>query len=73
MSAAFGICIAGLILGMLYSLFESLARHHDLWLVLSGSVPYYRTLGGLGILGFLLFFGLLFSLLSEKNHPNRTK
>ena len=72
MSVAFGICIAGLILGMVYSLYESLARHRDLWMVLSHSIPYYRVLGGAGILGFLLFFAFLVSL-AGTHHTNQNK
>jgi len=72
MSAAFGICIVGLILGMIYGLYESLARHRDLWTVLSRSILYYRILGGIGILGFLLFFAFLLSLMSTQ-HTNQNK
>ena len=72
MSAAFGICIVGLILGMIYGLYESLARHRDLWTVLSRSILYYRILGGIGILGFLLFFAFLLSLMST-HHTNQNK
>jgi hypothetical protein len=66
MSTAFGICILGLILGMIYSLYESLAEHRDLWTVLSGSISFYRILGGMGILGFILFFAFLLSLASAR-------
>jgi hypothetical protein len=63
MSTAFGMCILGLLLGMVYSLYESLAKHRDLWTVLSRSIPYYRILGALGIFGFILFFAFLLSLM----------
>jgi hypothetical protein len=72
MSAAFGICIVGLSFGMLYSLYESLVRHQELWPVLSRSVQFYRVLGALGVLGFVLFFAFLFSLVGT-HHTNRTK
>ena len=66
MSTAFAICILGLILGMLYSLYESFLNHKDLETILSGSIPYYKALGLLGILGMLLFFVFLVFQISEK-------
>ena len=60
MSTAFAVCILGLILGMLYSLYESFVLHKDLETILSRSIPYYKALGLLGILGMLLFFVFLF-------------
>ena len=71
MSTSFALCILGLIAGMLYSLFESLFRHHDLESILSRSIPYYKFLGALGILGMLLFFAFLLLQISSpanKNH-----
>jgi uncharacterized membrane protein len=68
MSTAFGICIFGLLLGLVYSLYESFVRHKELEVVLSRSIPYYKILGELGILGLLLFFAFLISLIIEKNH-----
>jgi hypothetical protein len=66
MSIAFALCILGLILGMLYSLYESFFLHKDLETILSRSIPYYKALGLLGILGMLLFFVFLFFQISEK-------
>jgi hypothetical protein len=66
MSIAFAICIAGLILGMLYSLYESFFLHKDLETILSRSIPYYKALGLLGILGMLLFFIFLFFQIAGK-------
>jgi hypothetical protein len=66
MSAAFGISCLGLILGMLYDLYVVFVRHAQLETVLGGSITYYKTVGGLGILGMLLFFAFLFSSMAEK-------
>jgi hypothetical protein len=66
MSTAFAACIFGLLLGMLYSLYESVFRHHDLESILSRSIPYYKALGLLGILGMLLFFVFLFFQIAGK-------
>ena len=68
MSAAFAICILGLILGMLYSLYESFFLHQTLESILSRSIPYYTALGLLGILGMLLFFVFLFLQISRKGN-----
>jgi hypothetical protein len=66
MSFAFAICILGLLLGMLYSLYESFLLRKDLESILSRSIPYYKALGLLGILGMLLFFVFLFFQIAEK-------
>jgi len=66
MSSAFGICILGLIGGMLYDLGVVFLRHRTLESVLGNSIPFYKTLGGLGIAGMLLFFAFLVSLISKK-------
>jgi len=66
MSISFAICILGLILGMLYSLYESFFLHQALESILSRTIPYYKALGLLGILGMLLFFVLLFFQISGK-------
>ena len=70
MSGAFAACILGLILGMLYSLYESFLRHKDLETILSRTIPYYKALGLLGILGMLLFFVFLFLQISRKSGKN---
>jgi hypothetical protein len=67
MSAAFGVCILGLIGGMLYDLCVVFVRHRTLESVLSNSIPFYKTLGGLGIVGMILFFTFLFSLIARNN------
>ncbi len=68
MSVAFAVCILGLILGMLYSLYESFFLHKDLESILSHSIPYYKALGLLGILGMLLFFVFLFFQIAGKSN-----
>jgi len=71
MSTAFALCILGLIAGLLYSLFESFLRHKALESILSRTIPYYKFLGALGILGMLLFFVFLLLQISgpaTKNH-----
>lgn len=67
MTAAFGICVLGLILGMSYSLFEYFFRHRELWTVLNGSISYYKILGGVGIAGMALFFAFIISLITRKH------
>ena len=69
MSIAFAVCILGLILGMLYSLYESFFLHKALETILSRSIPYYKALGLLGILGMLLFFVFLFFQIAGKGQP----
>ncbi len=68
MSTAFAVCILGLILGMLYALYESFFRHKDLEIILSRSIPYYKALGLLGILGMLLFFVFLVFQIAGKGN-----
>jgi hypothetical protein len=63
---AFVVCILGLLLGMLYSLYESFLLRKDLESILSRSIPYYKALGLLGILGTLLFFVFLFFQIAGK-------
>jgi hypothetical protein len=67
MSTAFAICILGLIGGMLYDLYVVFLRHRTLESVLGNSIPFYKTLGGIGIAGMLLFFTFLISLISKNN------
>jgi len=67
MSTSFALCILGLVAGMLYSLFESLHRHKTLESILSRTIPYYRFLAALGILGMLLFFVFLFLQISGRH------
>lgn len=69
MCTAFGLCIAGLVAGMAYDLFLVLAHHHSLESVLGHSIPFYKSLGALGILGFILFG--LFLIVSVSSSPRR--
>ena len=64
MSTAFSICILGLIGGMLYDLCVVLLRHRTLESVLGNSIPFYKTLGGIGIAGMIFFFLFLVSLVA---------
>jgi hypothetical protein len=67
MSTSFALCILGLIAGMLYSLIEFSVRHRSLESILSRTIPYYKFLGALGILGMLLFFVFLLLQISGAN------
>jgi hypothetical protein len=67
MSVAFGICILGLMGGMLYDLCVVFLQHRTLESVLGNSIPFFKTLGGIGIAGMLLFFAFLISLISKKD------
>ena len=67
MSAAFAICCVGLTGGMLYDLYAVFLRHRTLESVLGNSIPFYKTLGGLGIVGMIFFFAFLFSLMAKSN------
>jgi len=71
MSATLGISCLGLILGMLYDLYFVFLRHRQLENVLGNSIAYYTTVGGLGILGVLLFFAFLFSAIAERRDGKR--
>jgi hypothetical protein len=67
MSFAFGICIVGLVAGMFYYLYMVFAAHRTLENVLGYSIPFYKTLGGIGVSGFVLFFAFLISLMAKNN------
>ncbi len=67
MSTAFALCILGLIAGMLYYLCAVYIGHRTLESVMSHSILYNKTIGALGILGFILFFAFLISLTSKNN------
>ncbi len=67
MSIAFGICILGLVTGMVYYLCAVYLWHRTMESVLGNSIAYNKTLGALGILGFILFFAFLLSLMSKNN------
>jgi ribose/xylose/arabinose/galactoside ABC-type transport system permease subunit len=71
MTSLFAICAGGVIGGMLYSLYATYARHCHFDAVLSASIPYYKVVGGIGILGMLFFFVFLFLLISSnKGKPS---
>jgi hypothetical protein len=73
MSTAFGICIFGLLLGMIYYLYAVIARQQTLENVLGNNIPYYKALGGIGLLGFTLFFAFLISLMTKNNSDNKPR
>jgi ABC-type amino acid transport system permease subunit len=66
MSISLALSAAGLIVGMLYDLYAVFLRHSQLESVLGRSIPYYKTVGGLGILGMILFFLFLLSLMASR-------
>jgi hypothetical protein len=73
MSAAFGIATLGLIIGVCRDLYLVSVRHSQLENVLGNAIPYNKLLGGLGILGMVLFFAFLFSAIADKNRTNNDK
>jgi hypothetical protein len=73
MSSAFGISALGLLLGMFYDLYEVFIRHRELENVLGNSIPYNKTLGAIGVTGFILFFAFLFSAMTEKKQGTHGK
>lgn len=73
MCTAFGMCIAGLVLGMAYDLFLVFRDHRTLEVVLGHSIPFFKSLGAIGLLGFLLFLAFLVSAISGKNKGANSK
>lgn len=67
MASTFAVCAGGVIGGMFYSLYATYVRHRPFDNVLSHSIPYYKVVGGIGVLGMLFFFAFLFSLISHKD------
>jgi hypothetical protein len=63
----------GLILGMLYTLYTVFLRHALLESVLGNSIPYFKSVGALALLGMLFFFAFLLSLLLMNNSKSRSK
>ena len=61
MSVAFGLCCVGLIGGMAYTLFFYFMGHKTLEQILGHSIPFYKSLGAIGILGFVFFLLFLMS------------
>jgi ABC-type amino acid transport system permease subunit len=61
-----GLSALGLILGMLYDLYVIFVRHAQLENVLANNIAYYKTVGGLGVIGMVLFFAFLISAMVEK-------
>jgi hypothetical protein len=71
MSTAFSLCILGLLAGMLYYLSAVYISHRNFENVMSNLIPFNKALGGIGILGMLLFFAFLFSLMSKPDQEKR--
>ena len=67
MSVSFAICILGLLTGMVYYLSAVYLGHRSLETVMGNIIPFNKTIGAIGILGFVLFFAFLFSLMSKNN------
>ncbi len=66
MSSAFTICVLGVVANMVYYLGSVYFAHRTFENVLSSSIGFNKILGGVGILGMLLFFAFLFSLMGGK-------
>lgn len=66
MSVSFGTAVLGLVGGLFYDLYLVSVRHAQLENVLGNAIPYNKILGGLGILGLILFFAFLFSAIADK-------
>ena len=66
MSVCFGIAALGLVIGTCIDLYLVTKRHAQIENVLGNAIPYNKTLGGLGILGMVLFFAFLFSAIADK-------
>lgn len=73
MSGAFGLSLAGIILGLIYSLYAAVLRHRNLEDILSHTIPFYQKVGLLGIAGFLLFLAFLISVAAEQGQGKKTK
>jgi hypothetical protein len=67
MASLFAISAGGVIGGMLYSLYAVYVRHRRFDAILGACIPYYKVVGGIGILGLFFFFVFIFSLISVRN------
>ncbi len=72
MSTAFTVCILGLVLGMLYYVGAVYFADRTLESVMRSSSFFNKILGSIGIVGIVLFFAFLLSLLS-KNHSEKPR
>jgi hypothetical protein len=70
MSTSFAICVLGLVAGMLYYLSAVYIFHRSFESVTGNSILFNKILGAIGILGMLLFFAFLFSLMTGKHPKN---
>jgi hypothetical protein len=71
MSTAFGICCLGLLAGICYGVYATIYQHRSLEDILGHAIPYYKSLGGIGIAGFMLFFAFLFSAIADKKQDKQ--
>ncbi len=69
MSICFGICCFGLIGGLFYTCVSFFFFHHSVEQTLSASISFYKALGALGVLGFLLL--LAFFIAAVLDQPRR--
>jgi hypothetical protein len=67
MASTFVVCAGGVIGGTLYSLYATYIRHHRFEAILNAGIPYYKVVGGIGVLGMLFFFAFLLSLISSRD------
>ena len=70
MFTAFVLTGTGLVLGIAYCLFVVFVLHHTLETVLGPTIPYFKAVGGMGILGMLCFFIFLVSEIINKPNGN---
>ena len=70
MASTFAVCSGGVIGGVLYALYSTYFKHRDLEAILNSAHLYNTVVGAIGVLGMLLFFAFLFSLISHKNKGN---
>ena len=70
---ALGLSALGLILGMFFNLYVVLIRHAQLEAVLSATIPYYKAVGALGVLGMALFFAFLLSLMTSRQNKTNDR
>jgi len=73
MSTAFTVCILGLVLGMLYYVGAVYFADRTLESVMRSSSLFNKILGSIGIVGMVLFFAFLLSLLSKNHSGNPDK
>jgi hypothetical protein len=66
MATALTISCLGLIAGLCHGVYATVYQHRSLENILGQSIPYYKSIGGLGFAGFILFFAFLISAVTDK-------